>query len=520
MKGLRKALLIGMTLGMTVLGTVGCMNQQAAPSNDVLKVGAISFAGTLEPTENYFSWAVVRFGVGETLIKFDDQMKATPWLATSWKQGDDKLTWTFTINDKVKFSNGKSLTAEAVKASLERTFAKSKRAKTFFNYTEITAKGQELTIKTDKEYYNLPNLLGDPLFLIMDVTAETDGRDIAKEGPIGTGPYVVKSFTKERAEMVANEKYWDGAVPFKTLEIPSIDDPNTRALSLQSGDIDMAVNIGPGEIGLFQGNDKFKVDEIASLRVVLARINQKGVLGDDKVRAAIISATDRKNYADVLLKGTFIPGSAPIPPSMDYGFNELKDPNAYNPERSKQLLAEDGWKDTDGDGILDKDGKPLTFNFVVYNSRAELPLYAEAVQADLKKVGIDMKIKTVDYNLIDKMGQDGDYDMLISNIVTANTGDPIWFLANYWHTNVDGSNPQNGSGYSNPQVDQLLDAAETEFDPAKRREYAIQIQQLLMNDGAALFLGYPKTNIVTGSYLKGAVMYPSDYYWITNKITK
>ena len=55
---------------------------------------------------------------------------------------------------------------------------------------------------------------------------------------------------------------------------------------------------------------------------------------------------------------------------------------------------------------------------------------------------------------------------LSPNIVTANTGDPIWFLANYWHTNVDGSNPQNGSGYSNPQVDQLLDAAETEFDPA------------------------------------------------------
>ena len=118
MKGLRKALLIGMMLGVTVLGTVGCMNQSSDSSNDVLKVGAISFAGTLEPTENYFSWAVVRYGVGETLIKFDDHMNAKPWLASSWKQSDDKVTWTFTINDKVKFSNGNALTAEAVKASL------------------------------------------------------------------------------------------------------------------------------------------------------------------------------------------------------------------------------------------------------------------------------------------------------------------------------------------------------------------------------------------------------------------
>ena len=144
----------------------------------------------------------------------------------------------------------------------------------------------------------------------------------------------------------------------------------------------------------------------------------------------------------------------------------------------------------------------------------------EALQADLKKIGIDMKIQTVDYNLLDGIGKEGKYDMLISNIVTANTGDPIWFLGNYWHTNIDGSNPQNGSGYSNPQVDQLLEAATVEFDPAKRREYAIQIQQLLMNDGAALFFGYPKTNIVNAKYLNNVVMYPSDYYWITNKISK
>lgn len=91
-------------------------------------------------------------------------------------------------------------------------------------------------------------------------------------------------------------------------------------------------------------------------------VSIKRYLGDPKVRAALISACDRENYNNVLLKGTFIPGKAPIPPSMDYGFDELTDPNAYNPERAKQLLAEAGWTDSNGDGILDKDGKDLSLD--------------------------------------------------------------------------------------------------------------------------------------------------------------
>ena len=521
-KSLKKVIVGSVVVLLCGATLAGCGSEpKGAADKETLKVAVTNFASTLEPTENYFAWVVMRYGAGETLTKFEADMKIGPWLASKWEVGADKKTWTITIDEKAKFSNGRSVTAEAVKASLERSFAKSNRATTFFAYESMEAKGQQLIIRTDKEYPNMPGLLADPLFLIVDVQAEKEGRNFAKEGPIATGPYAVKSFTKERAVMERNTHYWNGEVPFKTVEIPSIDDPNTRAMALQSGDVDMAVNIGPGEIDLFKkANDKFVVDEISSLRTVLARINMKGVLGDDKVRAAVISATDRKSYADVLLKKTFLPGSAPIPPSLDYGFDVLKDPNAYNVERAKKLLAEAGYKDTNGDGIVDKDGKNLTFDFVVYNSRAELPLYAEAVQADLKKIGVDVKEKSVDYNLIDKMGQDGDYGMIISNIVTASTGDPIFFLANYWHTNVNGSYPQNGSGYSNATLDQLLDVARVEFDPAKRRDYAIQIQQIMMNDGASLFLGYPKTNIVFGKYLQGAKMFPSDYYWITNKIKK
>lgn len=516
MNGLRKALLIGMTLGVAVFGTVGCMNQSSDSSNDVLKVGAISFAGTLEPTENYFSWAVVRYGVGETLTKFDDHMNAKPWLASSWKQSDDKMTWTFTINDKVKFSNGNPLTAEAVKASLERTFAKSKRAKTFFNYTEMTANGQELTIKTDKPYYNLPNLLGDPLFLIIDVTAETNGRDIAKEGPIGTGPYVVSSFTKERAELVRNDNYWDGKPGFSKVEIPSINDANTRAMALQAGDVDMAVSIGPGEYGIFQNDKNFTIYEDASLRDVFVRMSQKGKLKNPNLRAALIAAADRESYAKNLMKDTFVAGKAPLPPSIDYGFNQLRDPNTYNVERAKELLKKEGYVDTNGDGIVDKDGENLVLNFYAYTSRPELPLYAEALQADYKKIGVDLQIKIVDYAVIDTLAQSGDYDMLISSVVTANTGQPVWFLKQYWGTGAEA----NGSGFSNPRFDELLALGESANDPVVRRNAVINAQQLMLDDSVALFLGYPKINIVGNNHIDGIKISPSEYYIITKDLKR
>lgn len=521
MKKLWKSLCIGfcgvLAAGM-IAGCGGSESGKTGTGSDVLKVGVTNFADTLEPTQNYFGWVVMRYGLGECLTKFDEKMNVTPWLAEKWEISDDHLTWTFQIRDGIKFSNGDPLTAEAVKKSIERAFQKNDRAATFFEYEEIKAEGQTLTIRTKKPLPGMPGYLADPLFIIVDTAAE-GARNFAKEGPICTGPYMVESFVKEKAVMKKNPNYY-GAVPYETVEIPSIDDPNTRAMALQSGDVDVAVNIAAGDIDIFKGNDKFHIDEISSLRVVLSRLNQNPgrILSDPKVRAALISGCDRETYNNVLLKGTFLPGKAPVPPSLDYGFSELTDPNAYNPERAAKLLEEAGWKDVDGDGIREKDGRKLQLDFVVYNSRAELPLYAEAVQSDLKKLGFDIRINTVDYNLIDGMGIKGEYDLLISNITTANTGDPEIFLTWYWKTNVNGNNPQNGSGYSNPEYDAKLEALSTEFDKDKRRQLIIELQQILLNDGASLFFGYPQTNIINSKKVDGVVMYPSDYYWITNLI--
>ena len=390
-----------------------------------------------------------------------------------------------------------------------------------FELDHITADGQNVTIYTKKPIATLPGMLGDPLFIIVDV--DSDGKvDFAKQGPIGTGPYMVKSFSKAKCELGANPNYY-AAVPFKHLVINTIDDPNTRAMALQKGEIDIAVNVAAGDLALFQDKNKFNISSISSIRDVLARMNVKEgkPLADKRVRQALLRSLDRETYAKVLLKDTFIAGGPMLPPSLDYDFDGLMKayPDKYNVESAKKLLEEAGWKDSDGDGFVDKDGKNLELDFIFYSGRAELPLYAEATQSDAKKVGIKINLKNVDYNVLDGIGVRGEYDLLISNILTEQAGDPEVFVNQYWKTNVDGSNPQNGSGYSNPEYDALSNQLASEFDPAKRRDIIIKMEKIVQDDAATLIFGYPQTNMVSNKSVQNANIYPCDYYWVTKDIT-
>lgn len=505
-------------IGLLAFAAAGCGGgDKKAEHKDTAKFGVTNFADSLEPTDNYFGWVVMRYGLGECLVKFDKKMNSTPWLADKWTISDDKLTWTFHINDKACFSNGTKLTGELAAASILRTFEKAPRAKSMFEYESIKGEGQNVIIKTKHPVPTLPGMLGDPLFIIVDTQTIKD-RDTAKQGPICTGPYAVKSYTKAKAEMVKNEKYWDGEVPFKAVDILTIDDPNTRAMALQKGEIDFAINIAAGDLQLFNNKDKYNISSIASLRDVLARLNVRPErpLGDLKVRQALLRSLDRVTYNKVLLKDTFVPGGPYLPPSVDYGYDQLykEDPNQYNVESAKKLLAEAGWKDTNGDGYVDKNGKNLELDFVFYSGRAELPLYAEATQADAKKVGIKVNLKNVDYNVLDGIGRKGDYDLLISNVLCLQAGDPEVFMNMYLKTGQE----QNGSGYSNPEYDALSDKLGVEFDPAKRRELIIQMQKVILNDAASLVFGHPQTNMVSTKAIANAEILPCDYYWLTKDI--
>ena len=128
MRKVVKKLVTGLLVGTLTVGLLsGCGNSKSKETKDTatkttadsMTIAVTSFADTLEPTEQYFSWVVTRYGVGETLVKFDGNGELTECLADSWEKSEDGLSWTFAIRENVKFSNGDDMTPEMVKASLE-----------------------------------------------------------------------------------------------------------------------------------------------------------------------------------------------------------------------------------------------------------------------------------------------------------------------------------------------------------------------------------------------------------------
>lgn len=506
--------LVLLTLLIGSLASCG-KEESAVDAGKEMTIGVTSFADTLEPTEQYFGWVVSRYGVGETLVKFDEEGKLTPCLATDWTVSDDNLTWRFDIRKEVKFSNGTQLTPEIIKGSLERSFKLNPRSETFFKPESISVDGNSVVIKTSQPSAVVPGSLADPLFLIVDTTVDTD--KFATEGPICTGPYVVDSFNPtEDCKLIKNEYYWDGDVPLEQVTMKCIDDQATRSMALQNGEIQVAYNLKTENAKEFEKDDEIQIQELDSLRSTYAFMNQKGALKDIKLRQALIRGLDRESYAEKLLQGGATPGKAPIPPTLDFGFDELTDENAYDPEAAKKLLAEAGYKDTDGDGFVETpEGKPLDLEFVIYTSREELNIYAQAAQANLKDIGIKVTLNTVSYETLLDMRDAGDFDLLIWNVLIANTGDPENYLRENWYS----SSPSNQAKYNNPRVDELIDELAVTFDETKRRELDIEIQQLIMNDAATVFFGYETTYLFHSKQVKGIELYPMDYYWLTKDVT-
>lgn len=459
----------------------------------------------LNPHKNYSGWSAVRYGVGETLFKFSDSMEPTPWLAESY-QFLDPNTVEITLKSGITFSNGNPVDGAAVKACLDHLIAVHDRAPRDMHIDNIEAEGNKVKIHTSEPCPSLINYLCDPYGAIIDMKAGADGDMV-----IGTGPYVAEKVSDTEIDLKKNDNYWGGKVHVAKVKVKSVTDGGAMTAALKSGDADATYGLPYASYPSFTGND-YTISSVATSRSFFGQFNMHSdVMKDIHVRRAISQAIDKDNFVKVLLDGHGEPAEGPFPKSMPFGDGKIV-PQPYDVENAKRELAEAGWKDTDGDGYVDKDGKDLTVRWLTYPGRMELPLLAESAQESLKKIGIKVDINNTSDHL--NVLKTGDYDVYVSALVTAPTGDPEYFFT----TCALDSSAKNRGFYHSSRLEELEDKLHTAFAPEERTKLAIEMQQVILDDYAFFFASHLQMGIVARKGVTGLTAHPCDYYEITSDL--
>ena len=507
------SLILCLCLAFSLLA--GCSNKagqaSGADSKKTMVIGDTTFNSenweeTVDPHRTYNGWACIRYGIGETLVRYTDTMELEPWLATSW-ESDGDCTWIITLRDGVTFSSGRLMDGAAVKQCLEHLLANHDRAPSDTKITAIEADGQVLTITTSEPNPALMNYLGDPYGCIIDV----DASDFETGIVIGTGPYVVEELvTDDHLTLTKNETYWDGTPKLDTLTIRTISNGDTLSAALQAGDIDAAYGMAYEAYPNFE-NDKYQFSSIQTSRVFFCSMNMtSSILQDEAVRQAVAMGINKQGFVDTLLDGHGVPAAGAFPTGFSTFGSEHVTTEGYDPDGAKALLEAAGWVDSDGDGIREKDGVKLELRWLTYPSRQELPLLAEAAQASLKELGMAVDINCT-ANRREFLADMGSWDIYASALVTAPSGDPQYFFT----TSCLPGMSYNFGAYENEAVTDLISQLSTEFDPARRGELAIELQQAILDDHAFVFCSFLEMSMISKSNVTGYTAHACDYYQVT-----
>lgn len=509
-------------------GREGEVNQTAnqaehdTGTDRTLKFGIQEYGIGIDPAQEInTAWNFTRYGVGECLFRFDNSMNVVNWLCDEYTVNEEHTEWVFHIREGVKFSSGRDLTPEAVKASFERLFEAGKEgssapSKYMPEASQLTADDEAgtLTVVTPEPVVDLTKNLCYPVMAIVDTENTTDYVSAA----IGTGPYAVESFVEHSGmTVVRNEHYWNGEVPYASIELIYMDDAAAKAMALQAGQIDLAENItNIADLNILREDDAFTVTIASGVRTGLCHMNvsEGKLLSNETLRHAVLKALDDDVMCQITVGGLYTPGYSVLPSTLDYGYSELVDPDPYDPEEAVRILDEAGIVDTNGDGIRELDGQEVILHYVTYQNRC-LDIFAEAIQQQLTEIGIGVNLEIGDSTRQWDSYQSGDFDLNGSNWTTVGTGDPTEYLA-AWYTGEGGADY---CGYDNPEYNALFEEMTKTFDEESRKEIIQKLQQILLDDGAALIHGYYNSSMISrNETVGGAAINTADYYWVTTDI--
>lgn len=362
--------------------------------------------------------------------------KILPQLATSWEISPDGKTYTFQLRKGVKFSDGTDFNADAVIFNLNRwvnndrhsslTASKVESVEAVGNYTvRIKFKNGAYPILTELTYPRPVRFLSPSS--ITEVTGDSMGKFTK---PVGTGPWMLESYIKDQEfSLVPNPYYWGEKPKVDRIIFKVITDGQARVLALQSGEVDILGGDLIGKIPMesfleLKNSGSFKTFTKGTMCSHFIAFNQNVETFQDKnVRLAMNYAINKKSIAENLFDNVGLEANGLYQAGVPYTTSENNYGFSNDKEKAKQLLEEAGYVDTDGDGIREKDGKKMEFNFLL--STEEFPEWkplAEFVQSEFSSVGIKVNL-----NILDKNGyEDATMNTKAFDIALMRTSSDSW----------------------------------------------------------------------------------------------
>ncbi len=434
----------------------------------------------------------------DPLLAFDKDLKIVPNLAESWKWSDDGKTLTVTLRKNVKFHNGDAMTSDDVKFSFERILDEKTGAAARSSFTDIdkieTPDANTVVFTLKRPNASILSSMTNPNAAIVSKKLVGGGADPAKE-VVGTGAFKLVKWDPDRTlTLAANKDFWLPGLPrLDGIEFRTIPDEASILAGLRAKTFDWALINDPRvAIRSGAGGSVLMISRAPALAYHVLQLNaSRPMFTDVRVRQAIACAVDRQEVLDTASLGEGEVTGPATPPYYRANFNDLF---CYKKDvdKAKQLLT---------------DAKVTNLKFKIMAAADEPPTAvaeAQNIQAQLKKIGVETEIETLELGVYVDRWLKADFDAVVA--LNGGNPDPDVMFFRYWHST---GNLNKVAAYNNPDIDKLLEQGRTTAEPEKRKPIYDQVQKKLTEAApwVWLYVGYEYR--VMQPYVKGFTPLPN-----------
>ncbi len=442
------------------------------------------------------------------LVKYSPDLKLVGELAESWDVLDDGLEIVFHLRSDVRWHDGAPFTADDVEFTYHTLIDPDVPTPYSSDFEEIESLEvvDPYTVRVRYREAFAPGLASWTMGMLPKHLLEGQSlqRSSLARAPVGTGPFqdVIWS-TGEHIMLVANEHYYEHR-PFVDRYIYRIiPDQATMFLELRAQGVD-TMGLTPLQYTR-QTDSQFFQERFRKFRYPSFGYTYIGYnltdprFKDVRVRRAINLALDKEEIIQgailglgTVCTGPFLPGSWAFNPEVEFA--------PYDPDAALQLLAEAGWQDSDGDDWLDRDGQRFSFTLLTNQGNDQRQRTAVIVQRRLADIGIEMRIKVVEWSVfISEFIDQRRFEAILLGWSLSLDPDPY----DIWHSSKTGEGEFNFVGYQNDNLDRLLEAGRRTFDQEERRRIYHQVHEILYRDQPYTFLYVPDALPIVHARFRG-----------------